>query len=137
MAFEPYRSSYTPDAFSDTILTPETIQQRLASMSIFVAVTESGDIIGTIACAVIDGGEGHLRGMAFLPQWQGHGIAEKLLHAAEAELIATNCARITLDTTEPLLRAMRFYEKQGYRRSGKITDFFGMPLHEYVKDLSG
>jgi len=26
-------------------------------------------------------------------------------------------------------------EKHGYRRSGKITDFFGMPLPEYVKGL--
>ncbi len=30
---------------------------------------------------------------------------------------------------------MRFYESHGYRRSGEVTDFFGMPLHEYVKDL--
>jgi len=28
---------------------------------------------------------------------------------------------------------MRFYEKHGYRRSGKVSDFFGMPLVEYVK----
>ncbi len=30
---------------------------------------------------------------------------------------------------------MRFYEKHGYRRSGRITDFFGMALHEYGKEL--
>lgn len=28
---------------------------------------------------------------------------------------------------------MTFYEKHGYRRSGTIRDFFGMPLFEYVK----
>ena len=38
-------------------------------------------------------------------------------------------------TTEPLERAMRFYEKHGYRRSGRVTDFFGMTLHEWVKSL--
>jgi hypothetical protein len=30
---------------------------------------------------------------------------------------------------------MRFYEREGYRRSGTVTDFFGMPLFEYVKIL--
>jgi len=30
---------------------------------------------------------------------------------------------------------MRFYEKHGYRRSGKTRDFFGMPLIEHQKTL--
>ena len=103
-------------------------------MQVFVAV--AGDqIVGTIACSKQDADEGHLRGMAVLPEWLGREIAEKLLRAAETELAQQGCSRITLDTTEPLQRAMRFYEKHGYRRSGKTTDFFGMPLHEYVKDV--
>jgi len=136
VAFEPYRSSYTPEAFADTVLSPETIQQRLASMCIFVAINTDGDILGTIGCAVVDGQEGHLRGMAVLPEWRGRGIAEQLLRAAEAELASRRCSRITLDTTEPLLRAMRFYERHGYWPSGNVSDFFGMPLHEYWKDLT-
>ena len=134
MAFEPYRNDYSPGAWIDTVLTPETIQQRLASMQIFVAVSPDG-IIGTIACGSTSDDEGHLRGMAALPSWQGHGLAEALLQAAEAELITHGCKRITLDTTEPLERAMRFYKKHGYRESGTVTDFFGMRLHEYVKEL--
>jgi ribosomal protein S18 acetylase RimI-like enzyme len=136
IAFEPYRTRYTPSGFADTVLTRETIQVRLVSMCIFVAVNDSGDIVGTIGCSVIGESEGHLRGMAVLPEWQGRGIAERLLQTAEHELADRNCSRITLDTTEPLQRAMRFYERRGYRRSGKVTDFFGMPLHEYVKDLT-
>jgi len=133
-AFEPYRASYTPAAYLDTVLTAETIEQRLRSMKILVAVAD-GHIVGTVACATSAGIEGHLRGMAVLPEWLGRGIAERLLRAAEAEIAQQGCCRITLDTTEPLQRAMRFYEKHGYRRSGRQTDFFGMPLHEYVKDL--
>jgi hypothetical protein len=30
---------------------------------------------------------------------------------------------------------MCFYEKNGFRRTGKVTDFFGMPLIEYTKHL--
>jgi GNAT superfamily N-acetyltransferase len=135
IAFEPYRDEYTPAAFTDTILTPETIRDRLAQMAVFVAVTADGQIVGTIACSVINGSEGHLRGMAVVPEWQGRGIAEKLLQSAEAELAGNGCAWVTLDTTEPLRRAMRFYAKHGYVVSGRTTDFFGMALHEYVKEL--
>ena len=134
-AFEPYRARYTPDAFRDTVLTAMTIQLRLATMAVFVAVTPVGEIVGTIGCGVVSPEEGHIRGMAVLPQWQGGGLAEQLLQAAESELRAQGCRRVTLDTTQPLQRAMRFYEKHGYRRSGKVSDFFGMPLVEYAKPL--
>ena len=134
-AFEPYRTSYTRDAFLDTVLTQETVQLRLLSMRVLVAATARGQIIGTIACAMLNATEGHLRGMAVLPEWLGRGVAEKLLRTAEAELAEQGCSRITLDTTEPLRRAMHFYEKHGYRRSGTVTGLFGMPLHEYVKEV--
>ncbi len=134
-AFEPYRTSYTPAAYLDTVLSAETVSQRLQSMHVFVAVRSQGEVIGSIACAIADSNEGHLRGMAVMPQFQGHKIAESLLQAAEEELRRLGSSRITLDTTEPLLRAVRFYESHGYRRSGKITDFFGMPLHEFVKQM--
>lgn len=134
-AFACHRSLYTPAAYQDTVLTPESIQHRMHSMTVFVAVAGSGEIVGTIACQAVSPEEGHLRGMAVLPEWQGGGIAVQLLRAAEAELRGRNCKRITLDTTEPLQRAMHFYEKNGYRRSGKVSDFFGMPLFEYVKTV--
>lgn len=135
-AFEPYRTRYTDDAYRDTTLNPETIEERLTSMSVLVAVAPDGEIVGTIASAVNDAGVGHLRGMAVLPEWQGAGVAALLLDAAEHELRTKNCSLVTLDTTEPLQRATRFYVKHGYRASGRVSDFFGMPLFEYVKDLS-
>lgn len=155
-AFEPYRSRYTPEAFLDTTLTAETLQHRLATMSVYVSVNNSGRIVGTIGCQITNpkidndnasqdntgrdkagnNNEGHLRGMAVLPACRGSGVAGYLLNAAESELRDKRCSRITLDTTEPLQPAMRFYEKHGYRRSGRVTDFFGMPLIEYIKTLT-
>ena len=134
IAFEPYRSRYTAAGFEDTVLSAESLKQRLAVMCIFVT-DAGGDVVGTIACQALSGEEGHLRGMAVLPEWQGHGVAAQLLAAAEAHLAAQGCSRVTLDTTEPLHRATRFYVKHGYHASSQVTDFFGMPLHEYVKDL--
>ncbi len=74
-AFEDYRQQYTPEGFLDTVLTPETFQERLAEMIVFAAVNDSNEVVGTIACNLVGGEEGHLRGMAVLPSFRGSGIA--------------------------------------------------------------
>jgi len=134
-AFGPYRESYTPGAFLDTVPSIDDLRKRLDTMCVFVATTQSGEIAGTIACNVVSPEEGHVRGMAVLGTWHGTGVATELILAVETELRVRGCSRISLDTTAVLQRAMRFYEKQGFRRSGRITDFFGMELIEYVKAL--
>ena len=134
-AFAPYQRWYTPDAFSDTVLTPDTIQKRMSEMSVFVAENSKQQVIGTIACKIVNNAEGHLRGMAVIPEYQGSSVAKQLLEYAEQELRFSGCSVVTLDTTEPLDRAMRFYERSGYRRTGRIAQFFGMPLIEYGKSL--
>lgn len=136
-AFEPYRTRYTPEAFEDTILTPETLQHRFSLMTIFAAADASGRIVGTIACHLPQRGVGHIRGMAVLPDWQGSGVAAQLLSVAESELHYKGCSTITLNTTQPLQQAMRFYEKHGYRPTGEVKKFFGMPLFGYVKNVTG
>jgi hypothetical protein len=70
-ALAPFRESYTPEGLLDTVLTPETVQERLRHMHIFVAVRSDGNVIGTIGCKGEHTGEGHLRGMAVSPEWQG------------------------------------------------------------------
>ena len=134
-AFAPYQGSYTPSGYEDTILTAETLRGRFEFMSIFIAVSEAGEIVGTIGCNPVGGEDGHLRGMAVLAEWQGTGVGDSLLESAENELRALGCRRVTLDTTAPLRRAIRFYEKHGYRATGNVADFFGMPLYEYAKPL--
>jgi GNAT superfamily N-acetyltransferase len=133
-AFEPFRTRYTRGGFFDTVPSAANLMRRLVDMTLFVADAE-GRVIGTVACNKRTNEEGHLRGMAVLPEWQGSGVAASLLTTAEAELKRKGCSRVTLDTTEPLQRAIRFYEKHGFRPSGRVSDFFGMPLHEYGKGL--
>jgi GNAT superfamily N-acetyltransferase len=132
-SFEGYRNEYTPGAFADTVLNSESIEHRLRDMCVLVAVAERR-VVGTIGFCV-HGAEGHLRGMAVLPAWQGTGVAASLLNAAEKELRKCGCANATLDTTEPLKRAIRFYETHGFSASGKVSNFFGMRLYEYSKAL--
>jgi ribosomal protein S18 acetylase RimI-like enzyme len=133
-AFEPFRSQYTRDAFRDTVLSSEAIRERMVHMTVYVAIATEREVVGTVASA-LEGGDGHLRGMAVRPAWQGRRIADQLLLVAEKDLLAGGCVRITLDTTVPLQRAIRFYQRNGFVPSGRVTDFFGMPLYEYVKPL--
>jgi ribosomal protein S18 acetylase RimI-like enzyme len=134
-AFAAYRSVYTPGAFHDTVVGPEALQTRMATMCVFVAASASGEVVGTVACNAVGPYEGHIRGMAVRPACHGADVAGKLIRSVEAELRDRGCTRISLDATLPLQRAMRFYEKHGFRRSGRIGDFFGMELVEFVKTL--
>jgi ribosomal protein S18 acetylase RimI-like enzyme len=134
-AFAPYRDRYTPAAFADTVMNDQTIEQRLSEMTVLVAVDEEGSVVGTVGCLRVGDDEGHLRGMAVMPEQSGRGVAARLLESIEHELRRLGCSHVTLDTTEPLQRAMHFYERHGYRRSGIVSDFFGMPLVGYTKRL--
>jgi ribosomal protein S18 acetylase RimI-like enzyme len=118
------------------VLAPKTLARRMVEMSVFVA-TAAGEVVGTVGCALAAAGEGHVRGMAVRPNWQGRGVARRLLLAAEDELREKGCRRVTLGTTAPLARAIRFYESNGYSATGRIGDFFGMQLFEYAKLLKG
>jgi GNAT superfamily N-acetyltransferase len=71
--------------------------------------------------------------MAVRPEWHGSGVSASLLKKAEEELRKAGCSTITLNTTEPLKRASHFYEKYGFRPTGKVGSFFGMSLFEYSK----
>ncbi|MFZ0640599.1 MAG: GNAT family N-acetyltransferase [Candidatus Acidiferrales bacterium] len=131
-AFAPFRARYTIGAFRDTVLSESKLPERMKRMKIFVAVDECKNVAGTIGCS-ISGSRIHLRGMAVRPALQGCGVAARLLAMAENEMRESKCSCITLDTTEPLARAIQFYRRHGYRASGRVRDFFGMRLYEYVK----
>jgi hypothetical protein len=51
LALEPFRSHYTDGAFQDTVPSLETIQQRIAAMTVYVAFLRDGRVIGTLAAA--------------------------------------------------------------------------------------
>jgi len=133
-AFAPYRMQYTEEAYADTVPDREGVAARLVSMAVFVAEDSDGTVVGTIGAAA-SGAEGHIRGMAVMPHAQGSGVASRLLEAVEAALRELGCSTVSLDTTMPLARAIRFYERSGYRASGRVADFFGMPLYEFRKEL--
>ena len=135
LAFAPHKESYTPQAFADTILSPETLRQRANDMTLLVAADASGRVVGTVAYKIMEGIRGHIRGMAVRPECHGSGVARTLLDAVVSDLRALGCQVVTLNTTQPLQRAMRFYENYGFRPTGDKRSFFGMDLFLYRKAL--
>lgn len=134
-AFEVYRAAYTRAAFRDTVLDAGSAKRRFQEMRILVAVDRAGAVVGTIAWRRTSPTEAHLRGMAVVPAQQGTGVAQSLLDRVLADLVRAGVRRVTLNTTPPLRRAARFYRRNGFRRSGRTADFFGMVLTGYVRAL--
>ncbi len=135
LAFEPFRSQYTPEAFVHTVLDEKLGRERLDAMRVLVAVVPDGPIVGTLAWHQKSPDSGHLRGMAVVPQFQGSGVAQALLDRALTEIWERGARQVTLRTTEPLERAIRFYERNGFHPSGTLADFHGMVVTERVRVL--
>ncbi|MFW9972646.1 MAG: GNAT family N-acetyltransferase [Candidatus Odinarchaeota archaeon] len=135
-AFEEYRDYYSPEGFLDTVMSEEAVIKRMEEMSIYVAVDQEGLIIGTIGWQKINDDEGHIRGMAVIPERQGRtSPAAALLRTVEDDACSKGCDILTLDTTKVLKRAQNFYKKHGFKETGKTGDFFGSTIYEFAKEI--
>ncbi|MHA2391529.1 MAG: GNAT family N-acetyltransferase [Promethearchaeota archaeon] len=135
-AFEEFREHYSPEGFTDTVMSEEIALRRINRMTLFVAIDQKDNIIGTIGWKNIDEKEGHIRGMAVHPNYQGKkSPATKLLQMVEEDARSRGVSFLTLDTTAPLKRAQDFYKKHGFRETGKRGNFFGITIYEFVKEI--
>jgi ribosomal protein S18 acetylase RimI-like enzyme len=133
-AFCEYESSYTPEAFAATILTPHEIKERMNDGPAWVAL-ENGVIVGTVSL-VLKNEEVYIRSMAVSPSARGKGIGRKLLDRTEAFAISNRCKRLFLSTTPFLSRAINLYERFGFRRNHEgPANLFGTPLFTMSKSL--
>ncbi len=133
-SFVEYESLYTPAGFSATTPTADQVRRRMVEGPVWVASHE-GVIVGTVS-AVTKGDAVYVRGMAVLPSSRGRKIGEALLKQVEDFASRRGYARLFLSTTPFLSRAIRLYERCGFRRSGEGPhELFGTPLFTMVKSL--
>ena len=66
-----------------------------------------------------DPDEGEIIGLYVLPECQRQGIGGALMKAALAELAAWGCRAVSLWVLQGNDRAARFYERQGFARTGQ------------------
>ena len=77
---------------------------------------------------VIDPGSGYLDQIAVAPEDWGTGIAKRLM--GEAKRISP--ARISLEVNQENARAIRFYERAGFERTGEgVNPLSGRPVWRY------
>ena len=133
-AFAEYRSSYTDGGFAATVIHKDKVETRMNEGPMWVALHD-GEIVGTVA-AISKGNALHVRGMGIVPAARGKNIGELLLKQVEDFARRQGHARMTLNTTPFLTRAIRLYEHFGFERNDEgPLDLFGTPLFSMVKQL--
>src|SRR5947209_7471494 len=65
--------------------------------------------------------------MAVMPGWQGTGVAAQLLRTAESHLQQSDRARVALDTTAPLRRAIAFTREAVFVHRERSPPFLACP----------
>jgi GNAT superfamily N-acetyltransferase len=91
--------------------------------AIFVA-TAHGTGVGVVAGLPRESaGERGLGAMWVTPSWRGRGVAPALAGAVIAWARSEGCARIGLWVPADSPRARRFYQRQGFRATGRARPF--------------
>lgn len=137
-AFEPYRNFYTPQAFAQTILTPETIAERILSNEVHVLAAFFDErVAGTVSCRSKTAGELYFQSMGVKPEFEGRGVGSTLLEKIELIARENDFSAIKLDTFHALTPAIRLYEKFGYQITGIEHEWGGVTIFEMKKSLRG
>lgn len=133
-AFMEYERYYTHEAFAATTPSAEFLSQRMNEGPIWVAL-QGERIVGTVS-TVLKGQACYLRSMAIVSTARGQRIGARLLDQVEQFAREQGADHLYLSTTPFLERAIRLYERCGFRRSeeGPLT-LFGTPLFTMVKTL--
>ena len=133
-SFIEYRELYTPEGYAATVVAADQVKVRMSEGPIWVAV-ENAQIVGTVA-AISKGEALYVRGMGIVPTARGKRIGRLLLEQVENFARTRHHAKMTLNTTPFLCRAIALYRRFGFETSAEATaDLFGTPLFTMVKTL--
>lgn len=90
----------------------------------------AGDGEGMVATAPDEEGAWEICRVYVHPRQHGTGLGARLLATAEAHAAASGARTLFLWTDTRFERAHRFYEKQGYRRTGEMCE-----LHDIANSI--
>ena len=92
----------------------------------FVAVSLANvenRLIGFVGGAVRQG-HGHISGIAVDKEYRRRGVGKGLIIAAEHEFLTNALDTVTLEVRKSNWGAIRFYEKQGYKRAYTVKGYY-------------
>src|SRR5262249_41011169 len=132
--FVEYESLYTADGFRATVLSEDEVIKRMNEGPVWVAILDQ-NLVATVS-VIVRGDSLYVRGMAVQPSARGHRIGELLLTHVESYAAGEGVRRLFLSTTPFLHRAIKLYEKFGFRQVGEgPQDLHGTPLFTMEKGL--
>ena len=131
-SFADYEALYTPQGYAATTPNTEQVLERFKEGPVWAAVLGS-EVVGTVS-AVLHADHLYVRGMAVLPMARGKRVGDLLLEELERFARLNNRSRLVLSTTPFLTRAIRLYQRHGFRRTDEgVQDLFGTPLFTMQK----
>ena len=134
-AFAEYEPLYTKQGYAATVLGRAAILVRIQQGPVWIALHRE-QIAGTVSAAHKEAAL-YVCGVAVVPEARGLGIAQLLLEQVEAFAVEEGFEQLILSTTPFLLRAIRLYEKLGFRAiDDGPQDLFGTPLCSMQKMLA-
>ncbi|GIJ79273.1 Acetyltransferase (GNAT) family protein [Micromonospora phaseoli] len=107
------------------------------TVSVFlVARDPDGTAVGCGGLRFLAPGRAEIKRMYVTPPARGTGVAVAILHALEGEARTAGVRTLVLETGTAQPDAMRFYEREGYRRIDNFGPYLGEPLSVcYARDL--
>lgn len=126
-------------AFTTDHLSPRQYRHHLTNPGALVLAAV--DRIGLLGKAVVLFRKGssvaRLYSIAVDDAARGRGIAKSLLRAVERGARVRGCVRLRLEVAQKNAGAIALYEKLGYRRFGRYSDFYedGADAWRYEKSL--
>jgi diamine N-acetyltransferase len=112
------RDYHAPSAWTETLAKADTavwIVEETAGCPVGYAVLSPGSLPGTTP------EDAELKRIYVLSRWHGTGIGRDLFDVAEAEARARGAARLVLSVYTRNVRAIAFYEKQGFVTIGQAV----------------
>lgn len=99
------------------------------TVSVFlVARDPDGVAVGCGALRVLDDGTGEVKRMYVSPQARGTGVATGILRGLEDHARQLGVGTLVLSTGTEQPDAMRFYAREGYRRTDGYGPYVGHPM---------
>jgi ribosomal protein S18 acetylase RimI-like enzyme len=111
-----------PNLVIDTKL---TVQPQL-----FFVAEVAGSVVGT-TIAGFDGFRGWIHHVAVHPDFQGSGVAAKIITHAEVGLKKIGCRKVNLQVCESNSTVREFYEARGFKAEARLS--FGKLLSTEVE----
>jgi ribosomal protein S18 acetylase RimI-like enzyme len=121
---EAYRKVIHPEHFKTEILPSDEVAGVMASMS-FYGFRHDGHLVGVAALTEESEGVGRMRWVFILPEYQRRGVGTALVLHLEQKAIEAGYRSMKLRTAAGADWAISFYEKLGYRRTGRMERPWG------------